>query len=107
MAKISGVGKGAFTVFINVREIVNFYMFITEEAIQTISLGVYQTYNAGNISRCQELINYNLNELIDPLIEFSDGPAGILAWPMGVAFAAFARSSRASMESYQDMISGD
>ena len=94
------VTKKSFDVFVNIRETVVFYMFILEEAIQTMSMSVWQAYQAGDKEHCYELINYNLNELIYPLRDFANGPIGALGWPMNASFAAFAEASAESMKNY-------
>lgn len=101
---IGGIGKSAFRAFINVRETVTFYMFIVEESIQAVSMAVYLAYQTGDSELANDLIDYNITQLIDPLIAFASNPAADLAWPMSDAFLEFAKASRQSMETYRALI---
>lgn len=92
--------KDTFKVFVNVRETVTFYMFIMEEAIQTAGMASYVAYKAGNIDRAKMIARHMQTELIDPLEEFAKSPAGILAFPMNLAYISFAEASRLSAETY-------
>lgn len=92
--------KDTFKVFVNVRETVTFYMFIMEEAAQTAGMAAYVAYKAGNIDRAKEIARYMKDELIDPLEDFAKSPAGVLAFPMNLAYISFATASRLTADTY-------
>ena len=94
------VAKEAFEVFMNIRETIAFYMFIVEESIQAVGMACYLSAKYQDYSRAKELATWAINELIDPLKEFAESPAGILAYPMNEAYKAFAEASKKTMETY-------
>lgn len=94
------VGKKAFDAFINVRETIAFYMFIIEEAIQTAGMAAYMLKKADKIAEAKQQAEWTINNLINPLIEFADSPAAAVAYPMNLAYKAFAESAKRAMEAY-------
>ncbi|MHC1611629.1 MAG: hypothetical protein ACXQTW_08595 [Candidatus Methanospirareceae archaeon] len=95
-----GVAKEAFEVFSNVRETIAFYMFIVEEAIQSAGMAAYISYKAENYERAKEIAQFMISELIEPLKEFAESPAGWTAYPMNLAYISFAESARKVAETY-------
>lgn len=102
MVKLT-VAKEAFDVFQNVRETIAFYMFIVEEAIQSAGMAAYISYKAGNTQRAKEIAQFMISELIDPLREFAESPAGYAAYPANLAYSAFAKSARKVAETYLEL----
>lgn len=102
MVKLT-VAKEAFEVFENVRETVAFYMFIVEEAIQSAGMAAYISYKAGNTQRAKEIAQFMISELIDPLKEFAESPVGYTAYPVNLAYSAFAESARKVAETYLEL----
>jgi len=99
MANWAKIGKGAFNAFEKVNSVVAFYMFIIEESIQTVGMGVYLSNKAGNMEKMKELAQWNKTELIKPLKDFCDG-VGYLGVPMNFAFKKFAEASEKAMDYY-------
>lgn len=114
MASWSNIAGSAFNAFEKVNSVVAFYMFIIEEAIQTVSMAVYLSYKGYTTAaneeqatefkeKMQELAQWNKTELIQPLKDFSDG-TGILGFPMNLAFKKFAEASEKAMDYYLSII---
>jgi len=99
MPSWSNIAGSAFNAFEKVNSIVAFYMFIIEEAIQTVSMAIYLSNKSGNTDLMKQLAQYNLNELINPLKSFCDG-TGYLGFPMNLAFKKFAEASEQAMNYY-------
>ncbi len=94
------IGKKAFDVFINIRETIAFYMFIIEEAIQTAGMAAYMLKKAEKIDEAKAQAQWTIDNLINPLIEFADSPAAAMAYPMNLAYKAFAQAAKKTMEAY-------
>ena len=94
------VGKEAFDVFMNVRETIAFYMFIVEEAIQTAGMAAYMLKKADKIAEAKQQAQWTIDNLINPLLEFCDSPAAAMAYPMNLAYKAFAEAAKKTMEAY-------
>lgn len=103
MSKLSVLGS-AFDIFSNARDMIVFYMFIIEEAIQSQTMTIYNQYRSGMHDQCEATCYYVLTDLINPLKEFANSPAGQLAYPMNVAFSLFCESSEKSVLTYIDLI---
>jgi len=99
MVKWGDISASAFDAFEKVNSTVAFYMFIIEEAIQTVSMAVYLSYKAGNTEKMKEIAQWNKTELIEPLKDFC-GSVGYLGFPMNAAFEAFAEASEKAMDYY-------
>jgi len=93
------VAGSAFKAFEQVNSTVAFYMFIIEEAIQSVSMAIYLSHRDGDLTKVKELAQWNKEELINPLGDFANG-VGFLGFPMNYAFDAFADASRRSMDYY-------
>ena len=94
------VAKEAFDVFMNIRETIAFYMFIVEESIQAVGMACYLSAKYQDYSRAKELATWAIDELINPLYDFANSPAGVLAYPMNEAYKAFAEATKKTMETY-------
>ena len=99
MVKWSKVSSTAFKAFKYVNETIAFYMFIIEEAIQTVSLAIYLSERHGNKEKMKELAQWNKTELINELKEFADG-VGYLGFPMNLVYKKFAEASEKAMDYY-------
>ena len=99
------VAQSAFSVFEDVRGTCGFYMFIIEEAIQTVNMGAYLLYKAGLYDELEELLNWEMNELVNPLKEFANG-VGVIAYPLNLSFDAFAEASKKLIEAYKKAMQG-
>ena len=114
MVNWAGIAGSAFNAFEKVNSTVAFYMFIIEEAIQTVSMAVYLSYKAWREAaewgeepdlieelrqKLRELAQWNKSELIEPLKDFTDD-VGYLGFPMNLAFRKFAEASEKAMDYY-------
>lgn len=100
---VGSIAKDAFGVFEDVRGAVAMYMFILEEAIQTVGMACYINYRRERYDKCKELAQYCIETLINPLKEFADSPAGNLAYPMNLSYSAFASASKKTMQTYLEL----
>lgn len=75
-------------------------MFILEEAIQSGLMACYLCYQAGDYTKMREIANYVQSELIDELLDFANGPAGILAYPMNDAYVRFGQAAQKTVNIY-------
>jgi len=94
------VGLRAFKVFQDVRGTITFYMFIIEEAIQTAGMTAYMLKKAEKIDEAKAQAQWTIDNLINPLLEFCDSPAAAMAYPMNLAYKAFAEAAKKAMEAY-------
>jgi len=97
------VAKSAFDVFEDARGTAGFYMFIIEEAIQTTNMALYLLYKAGLKEQLEELINWEENELVNPLKDFANG-VGTIAYPMNLSYQAFAEATKKLLDSYRQLL---
>ena len=103
MASWGKIASSAFDAFEKINSVVAFYMFIIEEAIQTVSMAVYLSQKAGNTEKMKELAQWNKTELIIPLKDFSDD-VGYLGFPMNLAYKKFAEASEKAMNYYISLV---
>lgn len=94
------VGLTAFQVFQDVRGTIAFYMFIIEEAIQTAGMTAYLLKKAGKTEEAKEQAQWVINNLIEPLLSFAESPTAQIAYPMNLAYKAFAEAAKKAMEAY-------
>jgi len=99
------IAKSAFDVFEDVRGTCSFYMFIIEEAIQTVNMGAYLLYKAGLYSELEELLNWEEANLVNPLKDFANG-VGVISYPMNLAYSTFADATKKLIESYRRALQG-
>jgi len=98
------VAKSAFEVFEDIRSAVSMYMFILEEAIQTLNMANWILYKAQLYDDMKININYVRNNLAQPLKDFSSGPVGYIAYPMNLSYEAFADATLKSLEALEKAI---
>jgi len=101
MVSLGSIASEAFNVFEDVRGAVAMYMFILEESIQTLNMANWILYKAKLFDKLSENINYIRNELAIPLRDFSNSPAGYLAYPMNLSYSAFAESTLKALDSLE------
>ena len=83
----------------DVRGSVAMYMFIIEEAIQTIGMACYQAKQAKDYDLMRELARYAIDNLVNPAIEFVD-IYGVLAYPLNMAYKEFYLAAKKTFETY-------
>ena len=98
------VAKELFEVFEDIRSAISMYMFIIEEAIQTLNMANWVLYKANLFDKIQENIDYIRNNLAQPLKTFAESPAGYVAYPMNLSYIAFADSSLKALDSLEQAI---
>lgn len=86
----------------DVRGSIGMYLFIIEEAIQTIGMANYLAYKAGKMERVKEIAQWTIDEVIDPAINFNN-IYGYIAYPLNQAYAVFYDAARKNMETYLEM----
>lgn len=96
---MASTAAAAFDVFMDARGMVTFYMFIMEEASQTIGIAAYLAHKAGNAAAVASLKATALDEIITPAKEFT-ATVGLVAFPMNQAFAAYFSAAEKVMEFY-------
>jgi hypothetical protein len=92
-------GQAAFDIFNDIRGMIIFYLFIMEEAAQTIGMASYLAYKDGFAAESQEHASWGLNEVIGPARAFCSG-IGIAAYPMNDAFNVFFDASERALTFY-------
>ncbi|RLE39795.1 hypothetical protein DRJ16_07840 [Candidatus Woesearchaeota archaeon] len=96
--------KEAFEVFEDIRSAISMYMFIIEEAIQTLNMANWVLYKANLLDKVKENIDYIRNDLAQPLKNFAESPAGYVAYPMNISYIAFAESTLKALDSLEQAI---
>lgn len=89
----------AFDVFQDARGMVIFYMFILEEAAQTLSLGAYMANRDNDKTTCQQLAQFNKDNVLAYGKDFAS-TIGIIGYPMNEAFSAFFDATDKVMDYY-------
>jgi len=103
MVNAGGVGRGAFEIFNQIRETVVFYMFIQEEAIQTLSMAVFLAQGRDDWQEVEEMAKYTRDEHVEDLHNQASNVLANVAFPMNLAFQKFTNASRTAMNYYIDM----
>ena len=98
------VVKEAFEVFEDIRSAISMYMFIIEEAIQTLNMANWVLYKANLLDKVKENIDYIRSNLAQPLKDFAESPAGYVAYPMNISYIAFAESTLKALDSLEQAI---
>jgi len=89
----------ALDVIQDVRGTLGMYLFIIEEAIQTVGMACYLNWKEGNYSKVLEIANYVLDEIINPAIDFNN-TYGWAAVPLNLAYGVFYKAAKTTMENY-------
>lgn len=83
----------------DVRSFVSMFMFITEEAVQTIGMACYLLQKTEQWEQVINTAQYALDELIMPAIDFCT-TYGYVAVPVNMAYDAFFKAAQKSMQTY-------
>lgn len=92
----------ALDVIQDVRGSVAMYLFIIEEAIQTVMMAVYIANKAGQYEKMIELATYVKNEVIEPAILFNN-TYGAVAYPLNMSYDVFYKSAKRTTETYLEL----
>ena len=87
------IGKEVFDVFMDVRGAVAMFMFIIEEAIQTVGMVSWIYYKEKKIEKMKENERWIKDNLATPLKEFAESPSGYIAFPLNIAYKKFAEAT--------------
>lgn len=91
--------KLALDVIQDVRGSIAMYMFIVEEAVQTVGMSCYLLYKDEKWEECLQLATWIINTILANAIAFSE-TYGHLAYPLNMAYDTFFKSSYKNMETY-------
>jgi hypothetical protein len=94
--------KIALDIIEDVRGSVAMFMFIIEEAIQTIGMACYLAMKKQQYDKVIEYANFAINELINPAIDFANS-YGNFAYPLHFAYLAFYESAKKTFQNYIDL----
>ena len=98
------IAKEAFEVFADIRSAVAMYMFIIEEAIQTMNMANWILYKNQQFDTLKTNIQWIRSNLAQPLRDFADD-IGYLAYPMNLSYMAFADATLKALEAIEQAIS--
>lgn len=100
MVSLGKIGAEAFEVFEDVKSAIAMYMFILEESIQTANMGVWILHEAKKTDDAKELAQWIRDNLANPLYEFANSPAGMIAFPLNECYKAFAQATLKNIEAW-------
>ncbi len=83
----------------DVRSFVAMFMFINEEAVQTVGMACYMLQKTEQWAGVIETAQYALDNLINPAIDFC-ATYGYVAVPLNMAYDAFFKAAQKSMQTY-------
>jgi hypothetical protein len=83
----------------DVRSFVAMFMFINEEAVQTVGMACYMLQKTEQWAGVIETAQYALDNLINPAIDFC-AMYGYVAVPLNMAYDAFFKAAQKSMQTY-------
>jgi len=89
----------ALEVVEEVRGSIAMFMFIIEEAIQTVGMACYINYKLGDVEAAKEAARWALDNLVNPALDFVDR-YGAAAYPLNLAYKSFYLSAKRTMETY-------
>lgn len=75
------------------------FLFILEEAVQSIGMSVYLAYKAESCEDVRNLAQYAIDELIDPALDWIH-TYGNLCYPNNLSYEEFFLASKKNMENY-------
>lgn len=78
---------------------IGMFMFIAEEACQSLGMACYIAQRAEDLPRAKELAQYGITNLCDPMIEFCH-VWGKYAYPLHYAYEDFFLASKLNFETY-------
>ena len=97
------IAKELWEVFSDVRGAVGMFMFILEEAIQTAGMATWILYKNEDIEGAKQNEEWIKNNLAIPLKQFAESPSGYLAYPLNIAYKAFAEAAIRKAELFQSL----
>ena len=83
----------------DVRGSIAMYLFIIEEAIQTVGMACYLLYRQKKYDELKDTARWIIDNLIDPALEFVK-TYGYAAYPLNIAYEVFYKSARKTVETY-------
>lgn len=83
----------------DVRGSIAMYMFIIEEAIQTVGMSCYILYKDEKYAECLQLAHWILNNIIEPALGFAE-TYGHAAYPLEISYKVFYQASKKNMLTY-------
>ena len=83
----------------DVRGSIAMFLFIIEEAIQTVGMSCYLLYKEEKWAECLEVATYIKNRIIEPSLEFVDS-YGQVAYPLNISYKIFYESAMKNVETY-------
>jgi len=89
----------ALDVVQDVRGSIAMYLFIIEEALQTLGMACYLYQKANMKESVRNLAKWAIDNVVDPAIEFNN-TYGAAAYPLNMAYDTFYHSSRISFQTY-------
>jgi len=92
----------ALDVVQDVRGSIAMYLFIIEEAIQTVGMACYLNYKANRLDAVRELAKWILDNIVNPAIDFNN-TYGHVAYPLNLAYNVFYQSAKRNMETYLEL----
>jgi len=81
---------------------IGMFMFIAEEATQSLGMACYIAHMAGDDEKARELAQYGITNLCDPMIDFC-GNWGYLAYPLQEAYESFFQASKLNFQVYLNL----
>ena len=80
-------------------------MFILEEAIQTAMMGMYLASKEKMVNQMEDLDRFVRYYLSDSLLDLSrHGVVGRAAYPLGIAYEAFALATNRALDNYRNLV---
>ena len=92
----------ALDVIQDVRGSIAMYLFIIEEAIQTVGMACYLNYKANRLEAVRDLAKWILDNIINPAIDFNN-TYGSVAYPLNLAYNVFYHAAKRNMETYLEL----
>jgi len=92
----------ALDIIEDVRGSIAMYMFIIEEAIQSVGMAAYLSYRANQIDKAKEIAQWSLDELILPAQDFAD-TWGYPAYPLNESYKMFYLAAEKTMRTYLEL----
>ena len=78
---------------------VGMFMFILQEACQTLGMAAFMATRNNQLDRARELASYAITEICDPALDFCND-FGWAAYPLHLAYREFFKAARKNFETY-------
>jgi len=89
----------AVDVIEDVRGSIAMFMFIIEEAIQSVGMACYLLRKANRVEECRNVAQWAIDNLINPALEFCK-TYGYAAYPLNMAYESFYNAAKKTFETY-------